>query len=668
MRTISPGAAAGANRRIDAVALIVLGALGVILAVMFARVVQLQVAPPEGLRAHMGDRTSTIVEPGRRGDLLDRRGRILAASRFGQRLFVDPTKFRSPPDADVLTLADAAGLPVEEVGKPIVAAMAKNQALAAAKAAGVTPTVPGAAEGEEASEAKPVRYVGLGGVLEDWRIEHIKKLKIPGVFFETRSVREVSAENEAAAILGKVGFEQKGLMGAELMLDPRMQPKNGHLEFVRDSQGRPLWVDPGEYVPPQRGQDIRLSIDLELQRILHEEVQRGAEEADAQGARAVMLDPATGEIVAMVDIIRKVADAVPYDWKTLIAKDKKWGGGDWGPRYITINPDPKRAEHPALGRNRCVEDLYEPGSTFKPFMWSACTELGLARPEEVFDTGGGHWTTPYGRHLSDVVKKDHQTWQEVLINSSNIGMVKATSRMTFPQMHDAVLKFGFGKLAGTGLPGESPGLVTAMSKWTKYSQTSVAIGHEVAVTPVQMVRAFSVFARMDELAGTMPPVRFLAAGDTTPEVRVTKRIIPRSVAELARETMRGVTANLDRKLSQRHPPEKGWRYELFGKSGTAEIPMTNPPPGARRPKGSDGYFRGQYNSSFIAAGPVEHPRLVCVVVMDDPGPELVRTRNHYGSLVSGPVVRRAMDRALSYLGVPASLTPEGQHRDQPQAD
>ncbi|MFN0011276.1 MAG: peptidoglycan D,D-transpeptidase FtsI family protein [Phycisphaerales bacterium] len=640
------------GRRIDRSSRIVVTLLVVALVAVFGRVAQLQVRPSQALAAHIGDRTSTVVEPGRRGDLLDRRGRVIAASYFGQRVFVDPTRFRSPPDADILTLADALGLPIEKVDEAVRGAMIKNQARAALTAAAAP------ADADGAATPSPIRYVRLGHVLEDWRIENIRRLKIPGVHLELRGVREPTADDLVASLVGKVGADDTGLMGVEKVVDSRVQPAPGKLEFVRDASGRALWVPPGGYEPAKRGEDVRLALDLNLQLIATEELERGVLEADAQGGRVVMLDPSTGEILAMVDMVREVPDAVPYDWQTIIPRDKPWGGGNNGPRYATIHPDPARAIHPALGRNRCVEDIYEPGSTFKPFMWSAVTELGLATPDETFNTYAGHYTTPYGRHIGDVVKRDYQSWREVLVNSSNIGMVQGTARMHFAQMHDAVLKFGFGKPTGTGLPGESGGLVTLPGKWTKYTQTSVAMGHEVAVTPVQMVRAFSVFARSGDKAGTLPSIRLTAlSGEPVPDVEVTKRVLPRQVAELARETMRGVTANLDRKLAARPEPETGWRYELFGKSGTAEIPMGDAPKGKRRPKGSDGYFRGQYNANFIAAGPVEDPRLVMVAIIDDPSPEHVRARTHYGAATAGPVVRRAMERALAYLAVASSLTP-----------
>jgi cell division protein FtsI/penicillin-binding protein 2 len=183
------------------------------------------------------------------------------------------------------------------------------------------------------------------------------------------------------------------------------------------------------------------------------------------------------------------------------------------------------------------------------------------------------------------------------------------------------------------------------------------MGHEVAVTPVQMVRGFSAFARNGDLIGTLPEVRFTAVDPDlgTPEGR---RVLPPEIAELTRRTMRGVTQKVDNKLAERDPSAGPPKYEWFGKSGTAEIPLGKPPKGKRRPVGCDGYFRGQYNSSFIAGAPFEHPRLVVLVVIDDPGPGPISKRQHYGSYVAGPVVRRVLERGLTYLGVPASPLPE----------
>jgi cell division protein FtsI/penicillin-binding protein 2 len=183
------------------------------------------------------------------------------------------------------------------------------------------------------------------------------------------------------------------------------------------------------------------------------------------------------------------------------------------------------------------------------------------------------------------------------------------------------------------------------------------MGHEVAVTPVQMVRAFSAFARPGDLAGTIPGVHFTAVDPETVN-KESKRSILAKTAELTRKTMYGVAQKVDDKAFRDEsgkviPP----KYDWFGKSGTAEIPVGKAPKGYKRPAGSDGYYRGQYNSSFIAGAPLASPRLVVVAVIDDPGPSLIAKKHHYGSWVAGPVVRRVMERALPYLGVKPTAVP-----------
>jgi cell division protein FtsI (penicillin-binding protein 3) len=709
-----PGWQDDAMGRTRAVALISAAGITLALVVMVGRVVQLQTRPSEALRSQLDPRLTTRVEPGLRGDLLDRRGRVLSATRYGYRAVVDPLLIageKDGPDTVIAALAQVSGKPADQIAKRIFDAIEKNQlrqklwdeynasqtpvgsplerlmAMLSGKARSVAGSSaqhsaeqlpatgsepnsePGADESPDAAAdgerpPKLVRYLPVTEVLTDEQVAALKARKLPGVHLEQRQVREYVAGNEVASVLGKVGWENAGLMGAEKKLNRQLTGTPGELTYVHDAWGRPLWVEPGRIKPTATGEDVRLSVDLELQRIAYQELERGVEECDAAGGRLVMLDPITGEILAMVDIVRPVKDAIPFPWAPALKKDKRGrliGKDDAKPappaRYITLKADTNRAQSAALGRNRCVEDIYEPGSTFKPFIWSTITELGLARPDEVFDTEGGRWATSYGRPIQDVVKRATMKWTEVLINSSNIGMIKGAERLTFKQLHDVPVRYGFGKVTGLGLPGEATGLVTPLKSWSKYSQTSVAYGHEIAVTPVQMVRAFSVFARPGELAGTIPQLRLTAATSEDADLGILDRVLPADVARLTKETMKGVAVNMENKLAAGKSHETGWRYSMFGKSGTAEIPLGKAPDGKRRPPGSTGYFDNQYNSSFIAGAPGDTPRIVVICVIDDPGPQRVRTRTHYGALTAGPVVRRVVERSLTYLGVPPDVDP-----------
>ena len=685
------------RQRADQVARIVTGVLSIALGAMVLRVVQLQLHPSTPLQDHMQSRITRTSLPARRGEIADRLGRPMATSEFGYRAFIDPTELDDPDEA-IARLADALHLPADQLGAKIMSRVAENKRRAPATEADAAAPQgkPGLGEvvsrlfaafrsdaperpdsmpwDDESDSLKPIHYVRISGILEPDALEALKKLKLKGLHLEQRPVRENPAGDLGASIVGKVSADAKGIIGAEHSRENTLVGESGNIDYLRDSHGRPLWMSPGGYMPAHPGQDVRLSLDLELQRITIEELRRGMQDCDSAGGRAIIMDPRTGEILAMADLVRPVPDAVPFPWadatgpgrtrRSDLLYEPEPGAGPHQ-RYITLKPDLGRLIHPALARNRCVEDVYEPGSTFKPFVWSTITELGLAKTAETFDTEGGHWRTSYGRWIRDVVKRPTMTWAEVLVNSSNIGMSKGGERMSFDQLSATVHRFGFGSRTHIGLQGETAGIVTPRKAWSKYTQTSVCFGHEIAVTPVQMARAFCVFARSGELAGTLPTARLTAADSADPGAdslaagdAMLHRVLRPDIALLTRSLMRDVATSMEAKMAaSKEHPETGWRYGLFGKSGTAEIPLGKAPPGKRRPPGNKGYYDRQYNASFIGAGPIETPRLVILVVIDDPGPERVRSNTYYGALTAGPVVRRVMERGLAYLGVPPAPAP-----------
>jgi len=609
----------------------VLRVLGLVMSLAFVvvvgRVVQLQLAPGAELLPHLSDRQATFVQMVPRGDVIDRRGRVLATTRSGYRLFVDPTLLVAPYGQLMSDIARVTGVDEGEVAERVIGKLAEN-------------------ERRLTQNRAPIRYISVGGILNDAQLEDARRLDSPAIALERRPVREVPGGNDIAAILGKVGVDDDGLMGAELAFDDELEPQPGHLTYTRDSRGRPLWIESAGYEPGSTVAPVRLTIDLELQRIAREELERGVKDSDAAGGRLVLVDPVTGDILAMVDHVRDLPGLAEPPARVVL-KGRVVEPDSTGIRYRTIRPDDGRATHPALARNRCVEDLYEPGSTFKSFIWASIVERGLARVDEWFDTHNGTWVTDYGRVIRDVSPKPSLTWSQVLIHSSNIGMVQGIQRMSFSQTRRDVLRFGFGRKVGLGLPGESGGIITSLKDWSKYTQTSVASGYEVAVTPVQMVRAFSVFARNDDLAGTLPELRLRVDPSDDPLTAVRYQVVPPWVAYTTRDTLQHVGNAMEQRARLRFPDEPPLLHGLFGKSGTAEIPRHD----------GKGYYRGQYNSSFLAAAPLAQPKLVIVVVIDDPGPEQIRTRQHYGTAVAGPVVRRVLRRSLEYLGVPAMGDP-----------
>ncbi|MFM9996521.1 MAG: peptidoglycan D,D-transpeptidase FtsI family protein [Phycisphaerales bacterium] len=682
----------GLTRRIDGVTRLGAAAVTLLLVVMLGRVAQLQFRPPDRLDADARSRQTRRAVPAVRGSILDRRGRLLAATEFGTRVFVDPTEFPAEPDEAIARLADAIGAPAEEIGAALIPKLEENErrrraaARSATRSAAGPSIAPGTAlvqriatqtateDGGSAiagpGDAEPatpsgalIRYARVSGVLPDATIAVVRSLKVAGVHTEQVPLRRYPAGGLAASIVGKVGFDDRGLLGAEFAGQEGLSGEPGRIAYTRDARGRPLWMHPESYERAKAGEDLWLSIDAELQRMCEEELTRGVHEADAAGGRLILLDAPTGDVLAMVDMIRPLPGLAEFPFA---GADGRWTPPAPGTRFRVLRPDPARDTHPALGRARCVEDAYEPGSAFKPFVWSAVLDLGKVRTDEVFNTAGGKWYTKRGREIEDVTVRPSMTWAEVLLNSSNIGMVKGADRLTHAQLRDAILRFGFGRATGVGLPGESPGLVTRSRDWTHLTQESVAFGAEVAVTPLQMVRAFSVFARTGAAAGTLPPVRLVSPsrGDRAADPALTfiHRVITPGTGAIVREILSETARKMEALMVVKDRTATGWRYPIFGKSGTATIALGKPPPGKRRPPGIKGYFDRQYLSSFLAAGPVQEPRLVIIVIIDDPGPDSIRRNEYYGSHVAGPVVRRVMERALAYMGVPPSPPSEAPAR------
>lgn len=560
-------------------AIIILVMLGVL-----GRVAQLKLGPDPRMAQAAGTAISSREELGRRGNLLDRRGRVIATSTIGYRLFVDPKEVDDLATIAVDIAAIIGGDPVEIDLK-------------------IQPRLHN-------------RYVAVNQLLEEWQVEAVRRADLRGLGLEPRLVRHYPYGEVAAGLVGKVGFEHTGLSGMEHRFNDRMLPQSGRLTYLRDARRHALWIEPDGYVPGRDGGRVRLSIDLVIQQIAEQHVREAVQHHNAGGGRMVVMDCQTGELLALFDVLNPRAG---WDEQT---------------------EDPARATDPALGRSRCVTDPYEPGSTFKPFVWSVATQLGRARLEEVLPTPAGppgHRTSS-GRLIRDAYYYGPSTWRRVLVKSMNAGMAIVAERMSCAELQGAIHRFGFGEETGCGLTGESPGIVTSPGDWTNYTQCSVAMGHEIAVTPVQMVRAFSAFAR----DGTIPTPRLTAVSARDREYRFIRRAVPESIALLTRQVMREVMME----GTGRHAQSE--QYRLFGKSGTAQLPK----------KEGGGYHEDRYVSSFIAGAPLERPRIVVLCVIDDPD----KSKGHYGGAIAGPVVRDVIDATLQYLGVRPDKPQEEQQK------
>lgn len=541
-------------------------AITVILLVLLARVVQLESSPPPRIAALENEAASHVAIEARRGALLDRRGRIIADTKITHLLYVDP-KLIENHNTFAEDVGYRFGIDPVHISK-ILWSHPKSQ------------------------------YIVLDRRLTAKQYKLYQSLHLPGLYTKAIPVREYPQGKLAGQLIGFVGRNGKGLAGLEAKFQKQLAAHPGQYTFLRDARRRGMWPKLGSYQPAVEGRDVRLSLDMTIQAIAQHQLDKAVKKFHAKAGQLIVIRPTTGEILAM-------------------ANDP------------TFNPNDFAKAKPADRRNRCVTDAFEPGSIFKPMVWSSLTELGAAKPHEIINcTSTGVFYTKFGRRLRDAEPNGKITWEQVLIHSSNIGMAKVSLRVKISTLYHIVKDFGFGQVTGSGLPGEIPGIVNPEKRWNKYSQTSIPMGQEIAVTPLQMMRAYCVFAN----GGLLIRPRIVAINPLDPRPIVEDRVISRKIALLTRRVMRRVVTQ----GTGRHARSK--LYKIFGKTGTAQLPNHI----------QGGYYQHKYVASFIGGAPLNDPRLLVGCFIKQPDPKY----GHYGGTVSAPVVKAVLDQALTYLGVP----------------
>lgn len=549
--------------------------MSVMFLTIIGRVIQLRYAPPPEIAAYVPTRGGPSELTARRGQILDRRGRRLGVSHVGYRLYVDPQLIDDP----------------------------MNFARELAQTIGDDPVRIDQLIGSRADR----RYVVITHLLTDQQLEAVRELRSRAIGLEPRLVRSYPKNEIAGQVLGFVGFEHSGLDGLEFALDRDLAGEPGEIRLIRDSGRRPVWIDP-DYEPASDGPDIVLSLDVMVQRFVEEELAAICEKYQAKRAEAIVLHAGSGQILAMAN---------------------------W-PFY-----DPSRGgnESQELRRNRCVTDAFEPGSIFKPVIWSAALASGDVTLQEKIDcTTSGVYRTSFGRRLRDVSANGTLTWEGVLMKSSNIGMAKVGLRMGSTRMYEAVRAFGFGLPTGSGLPGEAGGIVNPLQKWTRYSETSIPMGQEIAVTPLQIARAFTVFANDGWLV--TPAIRADETADP-----ILARVIDEQTALLTRQAMRKAVLEGTGRRAQSEV------YQIWGKTGTAQV--------ADHVNG--GYREGAYTASFVGGAPLDHPEIIIAVIVHEPDPEI----GYYGGVIAAPTAKKIIERTLIYLGTEpdgSGLSPDRRRR------
>jgi len=383
-------------------------------------------------------------------------------------------------------------------------------------------------------------------------------------------------------------MDDNGQEGIELAYQDWLTGKPGSRRVIKDRLGRVV-EDVESIRAPQQGRELALSIDQRVQYLAFRELKAAIAEHQAKAGSIVVLDVTTGEVLALAN---------------------------W-PSYNPNNRDTLKA---ARARNRAVVDLFEPGSTLKPFTVAAALETGLFRPGSPIDTEGGRYAIG-NRIIRDAHPEGILTVSQVIQKSSNIGSAKMALALAPQKMWTILSEVGFGALSKVGFPGEASGRLRAYQSWKPIEQATMSYGHGISVSLLQLARAYSVFATDGELK----PLTLVRRDEPVEG----KRVVSPATAKAVRKMLEMVT----------QPGGTATRaqvagYRVAGKTGTAH-----------KVEGAH-YAPDRYIASFVGFAPASQPRLVIAVMLDEPS-----GRHYYGGEVAAPVFSNVMAGALRLLGI-----------------
>ncbi|HEY1159408.1 MAG TPA: penicillin-binding protein [Terracidiphilus sp.] len=451
----------------------------------------------------------------------------------------------------------------------------------------------------------------------------VKALPMKGIYSQKEFQRFYPDNEIAAQVLGYVGVDDTGLGGLEQKYEPQLHGTPGRMYTAMDARRKVLGSSEHE---PEPGQNLVLTIDENIQFLAERALDHAMERTQAVNGTVVVQDVHTGQILALA--IRP-----------------------------TFNPNQARRTTPGLLRNHAVSDVYEPGSVFKLVTYSAALEQHVASPDDKIDCQGGQITLA-GRVIHDD-KSDHYgviTVHEALEHSSDVAAVKLALKVGPEHFYQFIRDFGFGSRTGTELPGETRGLLQPVKKWGTTSIASIAIGQEVAVTPLQLVSMVSTIANGGVYlpphvlmpgqagagangqrgAGSLQPEPFKLGGDLpNPLPAGAHRVLSEMTAAQMRKMMEGVVLYGTGKPAQLNG------YSSGGKTGTAQKidPVTHT------------YSKTMHIASFAGIAPVNNPVISVSVVIDNP----TKGPSYYGTAVSAPVFAEVAQQVLEYLGVPHDI-------------
>ncbi|MCJ0825685.1 penicillin-binding protein 2 [Luteimonas sp. 50] len=537
---------------------LVVGTLGLCSLALVGRAVDLQLIDNDFYR-QQGDARflREIPIPTSRGMITDRNGEPLAVSSPVESIWGNPQELLKHPGR-LPELAKALGIPADQLTRKL-------------------------------GQRSDKEFVYLKRRINPDEAKAILARDIPGVASQ-REFRRFYPQGEALAhVLGFTNIDDRGQEGVELAFDDWLRGKPGAKKVIRDRRGRIVEnVDLVRAAEP--GRDLTLSIDRRIQYLTYRELKRALLETGASSASAVVLDIATGEVLAMANL----------------------------PSY---NPNAVDGSHRDAHRNRAITDVVEPGSTMKPVTIAAGLAAGVVTPDTLINTNPG-WM-PNGRYrTTDTSNHGVLTVTGVITKSSNVGAAKIANMVPDRQFYDFVHRFGYGSAPGSGFPGESAGVLPPPDGWYGTTKQTMAYGYGLSATPLQIAEVYATLADN----GRMRAPTFVKGQRNEPRQVLDPAIAHEVMKMMQTVTEPGGTATTAAILG----------YHVAGKTGTARM-------------ASGGSYSRRYVSLFAGVVPVDNPRFSMAVVVSEPDPS---RRGYYGGSVSGPVFHNVMQGALRLMDVP----------------
>jgi cell division protein FtsI (penicillin-binding protein 3) len=541
--------------------LLALFALGA--AALESRILYLQLVNKEFLAAQANDRHLRTVEiSAHRGSLTDRDGEPLAVSTPVDTIVGNPRELKDALDR-IGELAEATGQDEDSLARRVTSNLGRD-------------------------------FVYLQRHLSPGKAEQVMALGLPGVS-TMREYHRYYPEGEVVGhLLGFTDIDDHGQEGLEAEFDQWLRGENGSKRVLQDRLGHVIG-DVELIAEARPGRDLKASIDLRLQYLAYRELKAMVTDTRARSGTAVVLDPNTGEVLAMVN----------------------------QPSY---NPNDRLQLVPERYRNRAITDIFEPGSSFKPLVMAAAIESGGFKPTTIVDTSPGFLTVNGRIITTDDTNLGKIPLLTVLARSSDVGAARVALTMEPQEIWRVLAGFGIGRLTDSGYPGESAGRLNDPQHWRQIGQATLAYGYGVAVTPLQLARAYSAIAA----DGILRPVSMLALDKPPPGTRV----ISSSTARALTQMMEAVVspAGTGKRAAVRN-------YRVAGKTGTAQKAVVG------------GHSDSRHTAFFAGFAPATHPRLVVVVVIDEP------QGAYYGADVAAPVFSNIVTGALRVLAVPPDALP-----------